>query len=188
MVNIICIAHTILKMHVVVDRSKDIFLCDMHRNKICCVLLNCILNIFNVFVLIKDLTKNRIINILLSNAQCFWINIHETSKLYHHVGEDLLNTFFCLNIHSSNTCILDLLSQIFCYHCVCFCDNLACCLIYNIFSQCKTCDTVLQCQLLVELITANLSQIISSRIEEHRIDQTLSTFYSQRFTRTDLLV
>ena len=188
MVNIICITHTIFKMHIVVDRSKDIFLCNMHRNKVCRILLNCIFDIFNIIVLIKDLTKNRIIYILLSNAKCLRFNIHKAGQFYHHIGKDLLYTFFCLNIDSSNAGILDLLSQLFCHHCICFRNDLACCLINNIFSQLKTCDTVLQCQFLVELITTNLCQVISSRIKEHSVDEALCTFYSQRFTRTDLLV
>ena len=50
------------------------------------------------------------------------------------------------------------------------------------------CDAVAEQELLIEFITADLGQVISSRIEEHAMDQALSRIHCQRFARTDLLI
>jgi len=50
------------------------------------------------------------------------------------------------------------------------------------------CNTVAEKQFLIELISSDLRQIITARVKEHAHNQTLSTLYCKRLSRTDLLV
>ena len=49
-------------------------------------------------------------------------------------------------------------------------------------------NAVAQKKLLIKFITADFSQIIPSRVEEHSMDQRLSRIHCQRLARADLLV
>ena len=61
MVDIIVKSDSVFQMHIVVDRSKNIFFCNMLRNQIMNISLNGSLDIFKVVILFQNLFENRVI-------------------------------------------------------------------------------------------------------------------------------
>ena len=61
MVDIIVITNTIFQMHIVVDRSKNVFFCDMLRNKIMDISDDCSLDILKVIIFFQNFLKDRVI-------------------------------------------------------------------------------------------------------------------------------
>ena len=106
----------------------------------------------------------------------------------HHAGKHFDFSFLSLDIYIGNCAVLNQVSQFCCYLGACCCQNLTGCGIHNILGQFVAADTVAQQQLLIEFITSYFRQIISSGIEEHRVNQAFCALYAQRLTRTDFLV
>ncbi len=68
------------------------------------------------------------------------------------------------------------------------CQDVAVCLIDHILCENVSGDAAPERELLVELVAADLCEIVSSGIEEHRVDQALCAVDRERFAGTDLLV
>ena len=174
-------ADAVLQMHVIVNRSKNIFFCDMLRNQLMDIFVDRILNIFFAGVFFQYFLQYRII-------YRFRIKVNPFAKVYHHIGENLYVTLLCLDPYKRNACILDLVCKCFIYFCTSLSQDLTGRLVYNILSQNLSADAVAKQQFFVELITSDFCKVISSRIEEHACDQALCTVNCQRFARTDLFV
>ena len=91
-------------------------------------------------------------------------------EVNHHAGENLNIALLCLNIYKRNRAVLDSVSQ-FSRHLGSRCgEKLSCRGINHILSQDMAADSVSEHQLLIEFISADFRQIISSGVEEHGID------------------
>ena len=187
MIDIILMANAELKMHIVVDGCEDIFHSDVLGNKFMNITTDCIQKIFLILILLNELHKFRIVNCFM-NSQLFRIAVNILCNVNHHVGENLNVLLFCLDHDIRDTSVLNPICKLSAYGSTSLSDDLTGCHINNIFSQSLLIDTILQSELLVELITSNLCQIITSGIEEHTIDQSLCTIYRQRFARANLAV
>ena len=189
-VDIIIRTNTILQMHVIVNRSKNIFLRNMLRNQVVNISVDRILEFIDITCcLFQDCSQNRIIY-LLCHAQFSRIYVYDCIQINHHVREnfDLSLLFRILQPYSRNSRILNLICYISSNLRSFFCNDFTCQRAYNRLSQYMTWNTVLKSQLFIKFVTANLSQIITSRIKEHAGNQTFRTVYCQRLARTDLLI
>ncbi len=187
MVDIIIISQTILQMHIIVNRSKNIFFCNMFRNQLMHMMTNCFFQIFFILMFFHKLRQSRIIY-QFCNSQFFWFTIHKTGKIHHHIRKNFDISLFCLDPYKRNCRILNRICQFFCNLCSCFCQNLSCCCVNHILSQNLSGNTVSQKQLFIKFISSYFRQIITFRIKEHTVDQAASAFHCQRLTWTNLLI
>ena len=190
MVDIIIISHAILKMHVVVDRCKNIFFCDVLRNQIMKISLNQSLHLIYITCrFFNDSCKNRIIY-LLCHANLGRININNSLEVNHHIGKnlDISGSLFTLYPDVRYCRILDHISDLTSNLCSLFGNNFTCDRTYSILSEDLSWYTVLKKKLLIKLITSNFGKIITSWIKEHACNQAFCTVYCQRLARTDLLI
>ena len=180
---------TPLQMHIVVDGCEDILFCNMLRDQIRNVSLDRLDTILKGIILFHDLSKNRIINQLGNTKLSRVLDLRDpASDVNHHRRKNLDIAALCLNPYSRNCGILDLLSKLSCHGSSCLSDHLSGSRVKNFLCKNMSVDTVLECKLLIELVTANLSQIVTSCIKEHTGDKALCTLYRKRLARTDLLV
>ena len=188
MVDVVFVTDAVLQMHVIVNGSQNIFLGDMLRNQLVHILADCFCKRFGILrILFQNLCQYRIVY-QLCHAQLLGITVYIVSQLNHHAGKHFDFSFLSLDIYIGNCAVLNQVSQFCCYLGACCCQNFTGCGIHNILSQFVAADTVAQQQLLIEFITSYFRQIISSGIEEHRVNQAFCALYAQRLTRTDFLV
>ena len=83
MVDIVIIAQTILQMHVIVNRSKDIFFCNVLWNQLMNLTADCVLDILNILILFQDLSQNWIVN-KFCHSHGRRINVHIVGDIHHH--------------------------------------------------------------------------------------------------------
>ena len=137
MVDIIIISHAILKMHVVVDRCKNIFFCDVLRNQIMKISLDQSLHLIYITCrFFNDSCKNRIIY-LLCHANLGRININNSLEVNHHIGKDLdiSGSLFTLYPDVRYCRILDHISDLTSNLCSLFSNNFTCDCTYSILSE-----------------------------------------------------
>ena len=170
MVDIVIVADAVFQMDVIINGSDDIFLRNMLRDQLMDVLPDGLCQLFRIRrILFQDLRQDRIIY-QLGNAQFFWITVHIMCDVNHHAGEHLYIALLCLNIYKRNRTVLDGVRQ-FSRHLGSRCGKkLPCCGVNHILSQDMAADSVSEHQLLIEFISADFRQIISSGVEEHGID------------------
>ena len=82
MVDIIGISCAVFQMHVVVDGSENIFLCDMFRNQVVDVTFDRLFDLFDIGIFLQDLFQNRIVYFLF-DAKFFLVNIYPCFQIYH---------------------------------------------------------------------------------------------------------
>ena len=109
-------------------------------------------------------------------------------NIYHHIGKNFYILCFCLNPDKWYCRILNCNCKFFGYKLSCFCKYFTCYRTYYSFCKCLSCNSVFQCKFLVEFVTSNLCQIISSGIKKHTCNKILGTVHTQWFTRTNLLI
>ena len=73
------------------------------------------------------------------------------------------------NPYERNACVLNLLCLLLIYNRSLLSQDLACGHVNHVLSQRVSGNTVLKVKLLIKFITSYLSQVISSRIEEHAV-------------------
>ena len=190
MVNIVLVADVILQMHIVVNGSEDIISGDMLRNQLVNARLKFISDVLGILILLKDLTENRIIYFFCdAEFLCLFLaDIDPLRDVDLHVGENLDIALRRLNPDIGNSGILDLICECAVYLLTCLRNDLARFLADHILREHMACDTVAECKLFIEFITAYLSQVIAARIEEHAVNQALRIFHSERLAGTDLLI
>ena len=138
-------------------------------------------------VLVQDLLQNRIIN-KLRDAQLSGIAVHKVRDINHHVGEHLYISLLRLDPHSRYRGILDRICQ-FSRHLVArLRQDLTCLGIHHVLRQDMMSDPVAEHKLFIKFISADLGQIISSGIKEHRHDQAFRTLHTERLARADLFI
>ena len=170
-VDIIIVAQTILQMHIIVNGSKDIFLGNMFWNQFIYIFLDSFCKLLRIItILIQNRFQHRIIYQLM-DTQFLGIAVYIMCQINHQTGQYLNISLFCLNIYKRNSCILNLISQLYSYFGTCSCQDFACGRIHNISSQNLISDSVTKHQLLIKFISTDFGQIISTGIEEHGIDQ-----------------
>ena len=190
MVDIVVIAHAVLKMHVIADRSKDIVLCDMLRDQVVDVTPDHVLHFIDIpGRLFDNACKYRIIY-LLSHSDFQRINVNNGLKIYHHIRKHLNVPGLVLSFYPQvrRGRVLDLIRDLAGDLCPLFGHNLFCQRAHYIFRKDPTCHTVFEHQLFIEFIASYFCQVITSRIKEHTVDQAFRTVYCQRLARTDLFV
>ena len=93
-----------------------------------------------------------------------------------------------LDHYKFNSGIFYLSCQFLVYRLILLSQDLSCIRIYDVFSHCIADKSVEKPQFFVVFISSDLSQIITLRIEEHRIEQRLRTFKRRRFARSQFLI
>ena len=188
MVDIVFVADAILKMDIIVDRSDDIFFRNMLRNQLVYAPADSVRKRFRIRgILLQDRHQRRIVN-QLRNAQFPGVAIHVMGQIHHHIGENLDLFFLGLNIYIRNCAVLDGIRQLGRHLRARSRQNLTRGGVHHVFRQLVAADPVAQHQLLVEFISADFRQIISSGVEEHGVDQALRAFHAQGLAGTDLLI
>ena len=188
MVNIVIITDTVFQMNIVVDGCKNIFLGNMLRNQFMYILLDRLGKSFRIFTeLFDNLCQYRIIY-MLCDTQFFRIALYKACNVYHHIGKNLNVLFLCLDIYKRNCCILNGICQFSSNLRAGCCQNLSGQSIHNILCQDVMSDSVSECKLFVEFISANLCQIISSGVKEHGVDQAFRALNTQGLTGTNFFV
>ncbi len=173
-INVVLVADAVLQMHVVVDRSKNIFLRNMLGNQkmhISAQHFRKLLRILVVLIFLEDFTKSRIIN-LLGDAKLFRIAVYKVSDVNHQVGQDL-HAVSCIGSDPDirNCRVLDFIGHLYGNSVSRAADNIAVCAVNNVFRKNMAGDSEPECQLLVEFIAAYLCKVIPARIKEHGFDQ-----------------
>ena len=143
LINIVIITNTILKMHIIINRSNNIFFCNMFRNQIMDVSADCILDFFQFCIFFQNLCQHWIIN-QLCNTDFFRIHIYIMAQINHHIGQNFCVTLFCLNPDIRNCRILDCICQFTVNFLTCFCQHFTCTRIHNILCQYMSVDAVFQ--------------------------------------------
>ena len=190
MVDIVVISHAVLKMHIVVDGRKDIFLRDMLRDQVVDITLDQPLHLIDISCrLLDDACQDRIVYLLL-HADFLRIDVHNSLKVYHHIGKDLDISRLVLSLYPQvRSCrVLDRVCDLSCDLRAFLSYDLTCHRAHYILCEDTSCDTVFEHQLLIEFIASDFRQVIPARIEEHARDQTFRTVYRKRLSRTDLFV
>ena len=188
MVNVVVVSKTILQMHIIIYGGDNILLGHMLGHQLMDVLLDGLRQLFRILgKLLQNLSQHGIIHLLV-DAEISGIAVHEAGEVNHHVGENLHIPLLGLNVHERNRGILDGIRHLRSHLVSCRRKDLPRGRIHHIGGQNAVPDSVLQCQLLVEFVSAHLGQIISAGIEEHGIDQTLCAFHAERLPGTYLFV
>ena len=188
MVNIVVVPDPIFQMDIVVNGCKNIFLGNMLGNQLMDILPDRLCKLLRtVSELLNNLSKNRIIH-LLRDSELSGIAVHKTGNVHHHIGKNLYVFLLCLHIDIRNRGILNLVSKLGSHLRTCRCQNFAGCGIHHILRQDMIPDPVAKRQLLIIFISSDLSQIISSGIKKHSVNQAFRTFNAQRLSGTDLFV
>ena len=151
------------------------------------IVLDLLNNILFGLILIEDLLEQWIVNILC-HTDALRINIRQiVTQVNHQVGKNLRYMLLIFYHHIRNCSVLELYGNLLCDQCSCF-QFLTGYSINRILCQLAANDTILKMQLLVELVSSDLRQIISLRIEEHTVQKILCAVYGKWLTRTKLLV
>ena len=189
-VDIVIITQTILQMHIVVNRSHDIFFCNMLRNQIMDISLDSCFQLINISCcFLKEICKYRIVN-KFCYTNLFRINVNNFLQIYHHIRKNFdISLFFrSVDPYIRNSSVLDPICNFSCHLCSSLSDYLACNRAYCILRKNMSWNTVLEKKLFIEFITSYFRQIITSWVEEHTCDQTFCTVNGKRLTWTDLLI
>ncbi len=192
MVDVVVIADAVLKMHIVVDGSKNVFLRDMLRDKLVSPSPDHELRILLVLRLVEDLLKDRIIDQLRDAVEVLLLfrELHPAVDVHHHGGKhlDIAVKTFDGNENIRNSRVLDLIRELAGHLRARFRDDLAGRHVNDVLREDMVPDAVPEHQLLIEFVAADLREVIPSRVEEHPVDEALRRIDSQRFARADLLV
>ena len=190
MVDIVHIAIAVIQMDHIVNGCKNIFQCNMLRQQLMDVFLDCRLHFLCGCVFLQQLCQHRIVNSFLDAEflcrQSKFLQI--AVNLNGLVAQDFYLLFLRHDIQIACAAVLNPVAQIQCQNCAFLCDNLACHGINHVFCQNCIADTVSQRQLFVEFITTNLRQVISLGIKEHAIQQRSGAFYCRGLAGTQLFV
>ena len=173
-IDVVLGADAVLQMHIVVDRSKNIFLRNMLGNQqmhISAQHFRKLLRILVVLIFLEDFTKSRIVN-LLGDTKLFRIAVHKVGDVNHQVGQDLHAVSGVGSDPDIRNCrVLDFIGHLY-GNCVSrAADNIAVRAVNNVFRKNMAGDSEAERQLLVEFIAADLREVIPARIKEHGFDQ-----------------
>ena len=187
-IDIIIIAEAALKVHVIVNGSQNIFLRDMLGYKLADILLQSFGQLLGILAeLVQNLLQNRVIN-QLADTELSGVAVNKIGQLNHHIGKNLHISLLSLDIYEGNRLILDGVSQLTGNLLTGGSDHLTGQGANHISSQNLVSDSVLQSELLIELISADLCQIVSAGVKEHGIDEAFSAFYTEGLTGTNLFI
>ena len=144
MIDIVIVAQTVLQMHIVVDGSQNIFLCNVLGHQFMYVLLDSFCQLLRIIAeLFQNLCQNRIIYQLM-DTEVSGIAVYIMGQIHHQVGQYLYRSLFGLDIYKRYCTVLDGIGQ-FCGHLItCGCDHFTGGRIYYICSQDLMTDTILQ--------------------------------------------
>ena len=190
MVNVIVIAHAVLQMHVIINRSKDIFLGNVLRDQIVQVALDQDLQLVNVSrALLQKPFQNRVIY-LLRHAHFLRVNVYDGLQVHHHIGKDLDIAGAVLSVHPQvrSSGILDGIRDLAGDHRACLSDHLSRHRADHGLCQGLSLDTVLKHQLFIEFVTSYLGEVITPCVKKHAGDQAFRAVHRKRLARTDLLI
>ena len=178
MVDIIVVSDAVLQMDVIVNGSQNVFLGNMLRDQLMDVLTDRLRKLLRISgMLIQNFLQLRIIY-QLRHAKLSRIAVHIMGNINHHAGKDLHIPFLSLHIDIGNRRVLDLVRQLRRHLRPGRRDQLSRRGIHHILRQHKAADPVLQHQLLIKFISADLGQVISSGVEEHGVDQALRALHA----------
>ena len=185
-VDIVTVPESVLEVHIIIDRSQNIFLCDMFWDQLMYISGDRIRQLLRVLrVLLEDLTQNREVD-LFCDPEASRLAVHKIRD--HHVGEYFYKPFLCLDPHKRNSCILDGLSHLDRNFIAFLAENLTTERIHHILREDLVPDPVLQSQFLIKFISADLRKIISSGIKKHCCHKVFCTVQAKRLAGTDLAV
>ena len=139
--------------------------------------------------LFDNACQYRIIN-LFCHSDFVRINVNNSLKIHHHIGENLDISCLVLSFHPQirNCAVLDRICDFAGDLCSFFSYNFACNRTYHIFCKNTAFYTVFQHQFLIKLIASYFCQIITPGIKEHTCNQTLCTVHRKRLAGTDFFI
>ena len=188
MVDIVIVAQTILQMHIIIDGRKNIFLGNMFRDQFMHILLDGLRQLLRILAkFLNDLRQHGIIY-PLRHAQFSGVAVHEISDIHHHIGQHLHIALLGLYIHKGDRRILDRIGKFCRYLGAGGSHYLAGGRIDGISRQHLVSDAVAQRQLLIEFISSDFGQIISTGVKKHGAYQALGALHAQGLAGTDLFV
>ena len=144
MVNVIVIAHAVFQMHIIINRSKNVFLRNVLWNQVVNVTLYQRFQFINVpCTLLKQPFQDRIIH-LLCNTHFHWVDIHNSLQVYHHIRKNfnIAGAFLTLYPQKWNGRILDRIGKFSCDHGSCLRNHFPCNCADNLFCQSLSFHTV----------------------------------------------
>ena len=171
MVDIIRAADAVLQVHIVINRSNDVFSGNVLRNQVMDPVLQLLCQFISGQSLSEDLHQHRIINQLVDSQvlQRILVHIEVAACIHHHVGQNLAVLPLGLNHDIGHACILDVGSALSGENRACLGDDLAGFGIDHILCQGMAGQAAAEVKLLIKLITADLCQVIALRVEEHAV-------------------
>ncbi len=190
MVDIIIGSDAVFHVHVVVDGGENILFGDMLGHKLMHASAENIAERLCILILLEmhqDLAEGGIID-LLSDAEILGIAVHIMGQINHEVGQDLDRTLLRLDPDIGNRGILDQIRHLAVNFLAGASQNISCSLVDNILCEDLADDPAAHGKFLVELVSADLGQIVAAGIKKHRIDQAVRTLDRERLAGTDLLV
>ena len=187
-VDIIRTSDTVSQCHHIVDGCQDIALGDVLRDQIQHIFLDsCLDTIRLCTVLTQQLLQYRPVYLFI-DAKCLRVHIQPLFDVYHQVGDNLYILLLSLDHDILYRRVLDHICQFHIYLGSCSSDGLAGERIQYILCQHVAHDTIHIRKLLIELETAYLCQIITSRVKEGCGHVALCALHGKRLTRTYLVV
>ena len=199
MVDIVIISDAVLKMHIVIDRSKYIFPGNMLRDKLVDTSANCLLQLFLGSAAVQNLAEYRVVN-QFGHTQfllLFLAHFDPAVDVNHEGREnfrarDLFLALYVLVMgkyrDGRNSFILYPVRDFSRTDRSGFRNHFTALGVDDILSQSKSADPVAETELFVVLVPADFRQVISPRIKKEILHLKDSGIDRQRFSGTDFFI
>ena len=191
MVDVVGGADAVAQTADIVDGSKDIILDDMLWNQVVHSFLDGLTQVLVGGAAVENLAENRETNLFIY-ADFFQLVLSIAGNIVqnidHAVGDYLNNLVAALQENGINACALDFLSFCTGKDFVRLCHHFAGAAVDDWLCHDVSVNTAGNSQLLIIFIASHTGEVISSCIEEQRIDMGLCAVYCWRFARTQLSV
>ena len=188
MVDIVIVAKTVLQMHIIINGSYDIFLCNVLGNQFMYIFLESVRQLFGVVRKFVQYPFQHGIVYHLMNAEIPGIALYIMRQIDHHIGENLHVLLLGLDIYKRNRRILNGFGKLRRHLVSRGGKDLAGGRVHHIRGKNLVPDPVAKRQLLIKLISAHLGQVIPAGVKEHGIDQAFRTLHAQGLAGTNLFI
>ena len=170
----------------VVDGGEDIVVDDVLRNEDIDILADGVLQSF-ALILLHELAQDDAAHLFL-DAYLGRIEIDIGAEIDHAVGEHADVLALDVEDDADDACVVDELGLVAGQHLALVGDDLAGARIDDRHCQRKACDTREEGELLIELIAADVGDIVAAAVKEQAVEQGLGGLHGGRIARTQLAV